>query len=116
VKPALGWYVALPDTVAVPTVVPPLVHVLGAVVCGPNTVNVTVPVAPLVAPESTELIEVVAIAVPEVSVAGAAAVVIVRFLTTVEVIPDPQVLAELVLFESPLYDTYHQYVPAVDGV
>jgi hypothetical protein len=47
----------LPETVAVPTAVPPLVQLVGAVGCGPKTVNVIVPVAPLVAPESAELIE-----------------------------------------------------------
>jgi hypothetical protein len=36
-------YVPFPDTLAVPTVVPPDVHDVGAVDCGPNTVNVTVP-------------------------------------------------------------------------
>ena len=53
----MGLYVALPDTVAVPTVVPPLVHVVGALACGPKTVNVIVPPAPLVAPLSVAVIE-----------------------------------------------------------
>ena len=91
----------MPDTVAVPTVVPPLVHEEGAVVCGPNTVNVIVPVAPLVAPDSVDPIEPVAIAVPDVSVAGPDARIVVVFLTAVEVIPEPHVLAELLLLESP---------------
>ena len=34
----------LPDTLAVPTVIPPLVHDDGGEDCGPNTTNVTVPV------------------------------------------------------------------------
>jgi hypothetical protein len=70
----------LPDTAAVPTVVPPLVQLDGAVVCGPNTVNVIVPVAPLVAPDRTELIEVAEIALPVFALAGPAAVVAVVFL------------------------------------
>jgi hypothetical protein len=55
-------------------------------------------------------------AVPDTSVAGAVAVAVVVFLTAVDVIPEPQVLLEDVLLESPLYETYHQYVPAVAGV
>jgi hypothetical protein len=58
-------------------VVPPLVQVLGAVVCGPNTLNVIVPVAPLAAPVSVALIAVVAIAVPVAFVDGADTVVVV---------------------------------------
>ena len=91
----------MPETVAVPTVVPPLVQVLGALAWGPKTLNVIVPVAPLVAPESVELIEPAEIAVPAVPVDGADAVVVVAFLTTVEAIPLPHVLAEEVLLESP---------------
>ena len=93
---------ALPETVAVPTVVPPLVQVVGALACGPKTVNVIVPVAPLAAPDRTEEIEVVAIAVPESPAAGAVAVVVVAFLTTVEAMPLPQVLVAGPLFVSPL--------------
>jgi hypothetical protein len=93
----------LPETFAVATTVPPLLQVLGAVVWGPNTVNVIVPPAAglVVAPDSTELIEVVAIAVPAVPLAGPAAVVAVVLLTVVEVIPVPQVLVEVLLFVSP---------------
>jgi hypothetical protein len=93
--------VALPDTVAVPTVVPPLVHVDGAVAWGPNTLNVTVPVAPAVAPDNVELTDEAAIAVPVVSVAGPLAVVVVALVTTVEAMPLPHVLAEARLLESP---------------
>jgi hypothetical protein len=93
--------VALPDTVAVPTVVPPLVHEEGAVVWGPNTLNVIVPVAPLVAPDSVELIELAVIALVDMPVAGPDANVAVVFITAVEVMPEPQVLAELLLLESP---------------
>ena len=60
----------LPLTVAVPTVVPPDVQVLGSVE-GPKTVKVMVPVA--VEPEelaNTELIEEAGMAVPAVPVAG----------------------------------------------
>jgi hypothetical protein len=87
--------------VAVPTVVPPLVQVVGALACGPNTVNVIVPPAPLVAPESAELIELAAIVVPALPVDGGEAEVVVAFLTTVEAIPEPHVLADEVLLASP---------------
>ena len=63
------------SALAVPTVLPPLVHVVGAVVCGPNTLNVIVPVAPLVAPLSIELTELAAIAVLVLPVPGADTVV-----------------------------------------
>jgi hypothetical protein len=62
----------LPAAVAVPTVVPPLVQVVGAEACGPKTLNVIVPVA--VTPEllaSTPLIVEGSIAVPAVPVPGA---------------------------------------------
>ena len=101
--PALELYVLFPETVAVPTVVP-LEHVVGALDCGPNTVNVTVPVALLVAPDSVEVIEPAAIAEPAVAVAGPEAVRVgFARATTVEVIPDPHVLAEdWLLLRSPL--------------
>ena len=91
----------LPWTALAPTVVPPVVQVVGAVVCGPKTLNVSVPVAALVAPESFELIEMAAIAVPTVPVPGAAAVATGAFLTTVEAIALPQVLLEATLAPSP---------------
>ena len=75
--------------------VPPLVQVDGGDDCGPNTVKVIVPVAPLPAPDSEALIELAPIAVPVVSVAGADTVVEVTDAgldTTVEVMPDPQPL------------------------
>ena len=100
-KPALGLYVAFPDTVAVPTVVPPLVQLVGAVDCGPKTVKVTVPVAPAVAPERAPPIELAEIAVPTFPLAGPEAVSVGAFLTTVELIPLPHVLAEAALPESP---------------
>jgi hypothetical protein len=93
----------LPDTVAVPTDVPPLVQVLGALACGPNTVNVTVPPALPVAPDSAPLIKPVPMAIPVASVDGAPAVSAVLALATdVEVIPLPHVLLEAELLESPL--------------
>ena len=91
----------MPDTVAVPTVVPPLVQVEGALDCGPNTLNVIVPEALLVAALSAALRELAAMAVPAVPVDGAEDVVVVAFLTTVEAMPDPHVLAEEVLLVSP---------------
>jgi hypothetical protein len=94
--------VPLPDTVAVPTVVPPLVQIVGALAWGPKTVNVIVPVAPLVAPLSAAVIEPVPMAVPGVSVAGAPAVSgAVALPTTVDAIPEPQVVVLAELLESP---------------
>jgi hypothetical protein len=94
--------VPLPVTVTLaPTVVPPLVHVVGAVDCGPNTVNLIVPVG-LLPPESVALIELVAMALPAPSAPGALTVLVVVFFTTVEVIPFPQVLADELLLVSPL--------------
>jgi hypothetical protein len=61
----------LPDTLTVPTTVPPLLQPLGGEDIGPNTVKVIVPEAPLVAPESVELIDPDEIAVPAVPPAGA---------------------------------------------
>lgn len=43
VNPVEGLYEPLPDTLAVPTVVPPDEQSVGAVAWGPNTLNVTVP-------------------------------------------------------------------------
>jgi hypothetical protein len=103
VYPALGLYVPFPETAAVPTAVPPLAHVVGALACGPNTVNVIVPPAPLVAPERAELIEPGPIAVPVASLAGAPTLVTVLALATaVEVIPLPHALADPLLLASPL--------------
>jgi hypothetical protein len=94
--------VVLPLTVtAAPTWVPPVAQLVGAVVWGPNTVNVIVPVG-LVPPDSGALMEVLAIATPAVAVAGAATVVVVAFLTTVDVMPVPQMLLDAMLLASPL--------------
>jgi hypothetical protein len=96
--------VALPLTVAVPTVVPPEVQVVGAVDWGPKTVKVMVPVAlePEVAPSTPE-IEVVAMAVPAAPLAAPDAVrVVVAMATTVSDMPEPQVEVDGLLFPSPL--------------
>jgi len=71
--------VAFPDTAAVPTVVPPVVHVEGALDWGPNTLNVIVPVAPVPAPARVALIALVAMAVLVESVAGPEAEVVVVY-------------------------------------
>jgi hypothetical protein len=84
-------------TVAVPTVVPPLVHVIGAEACGPNTLNVIVPVG-LDPPDRVEVMAVDVIDVPAVPDAGAAAVAaVVAGPTAVEAIPAPHVLDEAAL-------------------
>jgi hypothetical protein len=61
----------LPDTVAVPTVVPVEAQLVGAEVCGPKTLKVIVPpeFVPDV-PDNTELIDPVPIAVPMVPAEG----------------------------------------------
>jgi hypothetical protein len=85
VKPVEGLYVPFPLTVAVPTVVPPVVQLVGAAAWGPKTLKVMVPVAalaPLLDPASVELIELAGMAVLVASVAGAAAVRLVAFWTT----------------------------------
>jgi len=86
----------------VPTVVPPLVHVVGAEACE-KTVKVIVPVALLpLAADSTELIDDVAIAAPALPVAGAAAVTAAfALLTTVSAMPEPHVEADALLLVSP---------------
>jgi hypothetical protein len=95
-------YVPFPETVAVPTVVPPLVQSDGALAWGPKTVYVIVPPAPFVAPERPALSELLAIADPGEALAGADAVSEVTALaTTVEAIPVPQVLAAALSLASP---------------
>jgi hypothetical protein len=86
-------------TVAVPTVVPPL-QTVGAEDCGPNTLNVTVPVGPD-PPDSIELIDPAAIAVSTVPVPGADTVTIGELRTDVEAIPAPQPLFDAALLASP---------------
>jgi hypothetical protein len=84
----------LPLTVALPTVVPPVEQLLGAVACGPKTLNVIVPVAAPVAPLNDELIAPAAIWAVAAELAGPPAAVVVVFLTTVEAMPGPHVLAD----------------------
>ena len=61
--------------------VPPLVHVLGALACGPKTLKVIVPPAPLPAPDSAAAIELVEIAALVASLAGPTAEVAVGYCT-----------------------------------
>jgi hypothetical protein len=91
----------LPDTVAVPTVWPPVVQSLGAEVTGPNTLNVIVPVAPS-PPDSVAVIAVAGIATFVVPLAGADTGTVVPFTSVVEGIPDPQALFDAALEASPL--------------
>jgi hypothetical protein len=103
--------VPLPVTVTgLPTVVPPLVQVVGGEACGPNTVNVTVPPAPLPAPVSVAPSALAAIATFVVLDAGTAidVVLLARSETVVDGIPAPHVLLAGALFASPLYVAYHQ--------
>ena len=72
--------------------------------------NVIVPVG-LVPPASGALMEVLAIATPVVAVAGAATVVVVAFLTTVDVMPVPQMLLDAMLLASPLKSISAGLVP-----
>ena len=72
----------MPVTVAVPTVVPPVLQVLGALLWGPNTLNVIVPPAPLPAPDSVAVIELAGIAVLVGSVVGPLAELLVWLWTT----------------------------------
>ena len=69
-------------TVALPTVVPPVVQMVGAVVWGPNTVKVIVAVG-LAPPVSVALSVEAAIALTAVPLAGAVMVVVVAFLIVV---------------------------------
>jgi hypothetical protein len=94
--------VPLPLTGAVPTALPPLVQLAGAVACGPNTVKVIVPLAPLLAPDKVELIWLAPIACAAVPVAGAATLVLVALVTVVLVIALPQAELEGALVASPL--------------
>ena len=93
----------LPDTVAVPTVVPAEEQLVGAEDCGPKILTVIMPVAfDPEEPDRTELIEVEAIGVPVLSVPGPDAVSVgLAFATTVLDIDEPHVLAAELLFASP---------------
>jgi len=86
VNEALDWKVPFPAGVAVPTVVPPLVQVAGAVDCGPKTLNVMGAVA--FAPEldaRVAAIDAAGTAVPTVPVAGALTVSVGLALPTAKV-------------------------------
>jgi hypothetical protein len=76
--------------------------VFGASDCGPKTLNVIVPLALLIAPDSAELMAPAPIAVPAMPVAGPVAVMAVAFFTTVDAIPAPQPLFDGELVASPL--------------
>jgi len=100
---AFGLYVPFPDTVAVPTAVPPEVQVVGAEAWGPKTVKVMVPEAlePDVAAKAPE-IEPVAMVLPAEPLAGPVAVrVVLAMATTVSDMPEPQVVTAELLLESP---------------
>ena len=91
-----------PVTLAVPTLVPPEVQVVGAEARGPKTVKVMVPVG-LDPPERSDEILPAEMAVPAVPVAGPDAVrVVVALATTVSDIPEPQGEVDGLLFPSPL--------------
>ena len=96
---------ALPATVVpVPTVVPPVVQVVGAVAWGPKTLKVMVPVTAgaVVPPASTELMELAAMAVPAVPVPGPPAVTVgANLATVVSDIVEPQVEVAVLLLASP---------------
>ena len=96
---------ALPLTVVpAPTVVPPVVQVVGALAWGPKTVKVMVPLTAgaVVPPASTELMLVAVMAVPIVPVPGPVAVSVGEALeTVVSDIPAPQVDVAALLFVSP---------------
>jgi hypothetical protein len=92
--------VPFPDTVAVPTVVPPA-QSDGALGCGPNTLNVTVPVGDEPCDKAAE-IEDRSIALPAVPDCGApTALNDGEALTTVLAIPAAQVEAAALLLSSP---------------
>jgi len=101
--------VALPDTVAVPTVVLPVEQLVGAEACGPKTLTVIVPVE--LDPEelpSTELIELAGIAVPIVPVDGPVAVSAGEALATTISVTEGHLLVAELLLVSPLYEEYSQ--------
>ena len=91
----------MPETVAVPTVVPPVEQLVGAEESGPKTLKVIVPEG--LDPEpSAEVTELAPMAVPAVPFAGPVADAVGEaFPTTVTDMPEPQVLAAELLFESP---------------
>ena len=92
----------LPDTVAVPSAVPPEVQVVGAVDWGPKTVKVMVPPALTPLDNVAEMV-VLVMAIPAVPLEGPAALTAGEALaTTVSDIPEPQGEVDGLLFPSPL--------------
>jgi hypothetical protein len=85
----------------VPTLVPPLVQLEGGKACGPNTLNEIVPPAPAVAPLTVEPTALAATALPATVLPGAAKDAEVAFVTAVEAMPLPHVLADGLLLVSP---------------
>ena len=104
----------------VPTTVPLEAQVapVGALACGPKTLNVISPVA--VAPELADNvapIEVERIVVPATPIAGPDATILGEARPTVVIgIEALHALWALLSNVSPLNDAYHQYLPGVDGV
>jgi hypothetical protein len=91
----------LPAALAVPTVVPPVVQVVGAEAWGPNTLYVIVPVG-LAPPAREALTDEAAMAVLATSVAGPAVDRVgLAFATTVLAMVEPHVLVDAVLLVSP---------------
>jgi len=92
----------LPDTVAVPSAVPPEVQVVGAVDWGPKTAKVMVPPALAPLDKVAEMVVLVMV-IPAVPLEGPAALTAGdAFATTVSDIPEPQVEVDGLLFPSPL--------------
>jgi hypothetical protein len=103
VNPALGSYGPFPVTLTpVPTVVPPVEQSDGAKDCGPNTLNVTVPVgdAPPDNEAETDEAAIVEFAVPPAG-ADADSAGVVFPLTTVLAIENPHVETAGAFSESP---------------
>jgi hypothetical protein len=106
VKAAAGPYVALPDTIAVPTVVPALVQSVGGEDCGPNTVKVIVPDGPA-PPDNDAATDDAAIADPAIAADGALTDTPGDAAPT-RVSEDPHDEVAALLFGSPSYLAYHQ--------
>jgi hypothetical protein len=92
----------LPETVAVPTDTPPVEQLVGALVAGPKTLTVIVPVEFVPdEPASTEVMEPAAIFVPIVPVDGPVAVTVGDALPTTVSVTEGHVLTAEKLFASP---------------
>ena len=100
-NPEDGWYVPLPETVAVPTVVPPVEQLVGAEDCGPKTLKVTAPEG-LYPPARVLEMALTPVAVPAVPVVGPVAVTVGLALETIDSdIEEPQTETADLSFESP---------------